>query len=214
MEIVAQEQNQRSEGPDARRRREAMIAVAQRMFFERGYAATSMSSVAAAVGGSKTTLWAYFPSKRALFEAVVDHLVERYGSMIENVPLHHGDLEKTLKRFGRVVLEVVVSPEVLALYRLVVGEGGRFAELGDLYHQKGPGRAEFRLQSFIGSQMTAGRLRTGDPKAAAAHFLAMCQANHAKEILFNLASPTSEQRLNLDVDVAVWAFLRTYATQN
>lgn len=40
-----------------------------------------MSSIAGQVGGSKTTLWAYFPSKEDLFAAVVDDVVEQYGHL-------------------------------------------------------------------------------------------------------------------------------------
>ncbi|MCU0892647.1 MAG: TetR/AcrR family transcriptional regulator, partial [Sandarakinorhabdus sp.] len=38
--------------------------------------------MAAAVGGSKTTLWNLFPSKLALFEAVVDAVVRDYGAAL------------------------------------------------------------------------------------------------------------------------------------
>src|SRR3546814_10314431 len=52
-------------------RRKAFVDAAREGFFANGYAGTTMSSIASTVGGSKTTLWSYFPSKEALFEAVV-----------------------------------------------------------------------------------------------------------------------------------------------
>ena len=46
-----------------RSRREAILEVAARSFFAHGYAATSMSSIAGELGGSKGTLWTYFPPR-------------------------------------------------------------------------------------------------------------------------------------------------------
>ena len=37
-----------------------------------------MSTIAAALGGSKGTLWAYFPSKEALFAAVLDDVTAAF----------------------------------------------------------------------------------------------------------------------------------------
>lgn len=201
-----------TELPGSRRwRRKAIIAVARDMFFEHGYGSTSMSAVAAQIGGSKTTLWSYFPSKQALFEAVVDDVVSRYGSLIEGVPLPDGNLEETLTRFGRAVLETVVSPEVMSLYRLVVAEAGRFPELGEFYYRKGPGRAELRLTEYLAGEMEAGRVQRGDPGVVARHFLQACQSQEAQKVILNLLRDPPEQAIAGDVKSAVSAFLRAHA---
>src|SRR4026208_346391 len=63
---------------EARRRdrRGAIIGVARRSFLNNGYAATTMSSIAAELGGSKGTLWSYFPGKEELFAAVLRETTE------------------------------------------------------------------------------------------------------------------------------------------
>lgn len=198
------------EAPSAREiRREAMVTAAREMFIENGYGQTAMSAVAAKVGGSKTTLWAYFPSKQALFEAVVDDLVDRFGSLIERVPLEGGDIEATLRQFGRAVVETVASPEVLAVNRLVVGEAGRFPELAELYQRKGPGRALFRLAAYIATETHKGRLYAEDADGAATYFIAMCEANHVRQCLFNQTA-ADRALLHRDVDAAIKAFLTAY----
>ncbi len=65
-------------------RRQAMVAIASDVFMEEGYAATSMSAIAARLGGSKGTLYNYFRSKAALFTAVVEELHD--GSMGRMAP--------------------------------------------------------------------------------------------------------------------------------
>src|SRR6185369_13165720 len=42
-------------------RRAQIIAMAREHFFDHGYDGTSMSAIATALGGSKGTLWNYFP---------------------------------------------------------------------------------------------------------------------------------------------------------
>ena len=55
-------------------RRLAILDVAKRSFLESGYSATSMSAISVELGGSKGTLWNYFPSKEELFAAVLEHV--------------------------------------------------------------------------------------------------------------------------------------------
>ena len=45
--------------------------MSREVFFEQGYTAASMSTIAARLGGSKGTLYNYFKSKEELFEAQV-----------------------------------------------------------------------------------------------------------------------------------------------
>lgn len=195
------------------KRRKTIVDIAREEFIENGYGSTSMSGLASKLGGSKTTLWKYFPSKQELFAAVIDDLVERYGIVIENVPLPDGSIEETLSNFGSAVLRVVLSQEVLSLYRLVVGEAGRFPELGEIYYRKGVGRAELRLSAYLESQIAASILQSMDSKIAAAHFLQMCQANYFQKRMLNLVQRVTSAQINADVQAAVDAFLRAHALE-
>ncbi len=52
--------------------RQALITAARRLFVANGWIATGMRDVAAEAGVATETVYAYFSSKRALFQAVVD----------------------------------------------------------------------------------------------------------------------------------------------
>ena len=97
---------------------------------EKGYAATTMSGIAAALGGSKGTLWSYFPSKEELFAAVLDDATTAYRSRLAEILDPDGDLAGTLRTLGVNLLTKITSPESVALYRLVASEAGRFPEMG------------------------------------------------------------------------------------
>ena len=59
-----------------RERRDKILEVASEVFRENGFEATSMSQIAALAGGSKGTLYNYFPSKASLLAAVVEKIWE------------------------------------------------------------------------------------------------------------------------------------------
>jgi TetR/AcrR family transcriptional regulator, mexJK operon transcriptional repressor len=71
-----------------------------------------MNAIAAAVGGSKTTLWNLFPSKLALFEAVVEAMMAEYGTALtvdlDNAP----DVETGLIRMGDSIMETALSDQI------------------------------------------------------------------------------------------------------
>ena len=191
-------------------RRQAFVAAAREAFFSNGYGGTSMSSIAAKVGGSKTTLWTYFPSKQELFAAVVDDLVERYSRALE-VPLDpEADVAESLRRMGRAVLQTIHSPPLIDLYRLTVGEAGRFPELARLFHERGPARGKARLQRYIREAMDRGKLRPGDPVDASRSFAGMLQTGTAELHRLGLAGRPDDAELEQEVDAAVETFLRAW----
>ncbi|WP_156106301.1 TetR/AcrR family transcriptional regulator, partial [Sphingobium sp. ba1] len=83
---------------EARRldRRDTILTVAKAYFLEHGYAGTTMSGIAAALGGSKGTLWNHFPSKEDLFSAVLDRVATAYRAQLSQILDPCGVLEPTL----------------------------------------------------------------------------------------------------------------------
>ena len=189
-------------------KRAAFVDTACELFFAQGYGATSMSSVAARVGGSKTTLWSYFPSKEALFAAVVDALIERYGQALDVAVPDAIELRDGLRRFGAATMRVAISPPVLALHRLIIGEAGRFPELGSLFHQRGPGRGEAGLAAWLETQMDRRVLRQGPPTRAARQFAQLCQAGVHQACLYGLQPFATADEIARDIEAAVDIFVR------
>src|ERR1700712_2620577 len=173
-------------------RRNAYISTARSAFFQNGYASTTMSAISAQVGGSKTTLWTYFPSKEDLFTAVVDDIVEHYGCALSvelSLVLPVADV---LEHYAAAMLSTMLSPPIINLHRIVTGEVGRFPELGRLFFEQGPKRGKARLAAYMKAVMEDGRLRKGDPAVAARQFLAMCQGNSFQLALYAIETPSPD----------------------
>jgi AcrR family transcriptional regulator len=104
-------------------RRNAIVEAATELFKEMGYERASMNELAKRFGGSKATLYGYFPSKEELFVAVVEavatgHLLEATQELAADAADGQPALEARLKRFGERMLKVLTHDEsALAVYR-------------------------------------------------------------------------------------------------
>jgi TetR/AcrR family transcriptional regulator, mexJK operon transcriptional repressor len=195
-------------------KRAAIVATARTAFFAHGYGATSMSSIAASVGGSKTTLWSHFRSKEELFAAVVDDIVERYGAALSiDLPVD-APVAQTLERFAAALMATILSAPIIDLHRLVTGEAGRFPELALVFWERGPRIGKARLAAYLAGAMADERLRRGDPMQAAVQFVALCQAEKFQHVILGMSEVPDAATLGRDVTVAVDAFMRIWATDN
>ena len=145
--VKAREPGKREQ--NRRNRRVSIVDVATRYFLDHGYAATSMSAIADEIGGSKATLWSHFSSKEELFAAVVDRQVALLEQAISaDVGAQCYSLDG-LRHYCRTFLRALLTPETLALYRIILGDGARFAELNTIFFVRGPAKAMDQLTRFF-----------------------------------------------------------------
>lgn len=191
-------------------KRQAFVNAAREGFLTNGYAATTMSTIAATVGGSKTTLWSYFPSKEHLFAAVLDDLAVLYceALTLELDPL--APVETELRRFGHVLVRTVFSEPIVALQRMVIGEAHRFPELGQMVFDRGPRLGKARFAAYIAGAMEAGKLRPGDAALAGGQFAALCKAELYQEAMFAIRMP-DPLVIEGTIAAAIDTFMRAWA---
>jgi AcrR family transcriptional regulator len=149
---------------DAKRR--AIIAVARDVFLAQGYAASSMSEIAAKLGGSKGTLYNYFRSKEELFGAFIAETCQGHAvAAFDNLSPFGagGDVREGMIALGVALLEILQDDHIVAVHRLVVAEAGRFPEIGQMFYQAGPRKGEVRFADFFQMAMDAGHVPPGDP---------------------------------------------------
>jgi TetR/AcrR family transcriptional repressor of mexJK operon len=182
-----------------------MLKVATRVFLERGYDATSMDAVALSAGVSKATIYSHFASKRALFVAIIDSLVQRMLRDIDRVAVDEIPPAQMLERFGRAYLDLALAARSLALHRLVVVEAARTPGLGKVIYRNGPMPLVAALATYLERQPA---LMVRDPRLAAEQFLGMV-LGHAQLRLLLGAEPQHQTRADIDrlVAQAVGIFL-------
>src|SRR5580704_13876255 len=114
---------------DALRLGQRILEVATELFLAEGYGTTTIEAVAARAGISKRTFYHRFDDKSALFAAVVHEIIEQIRPPA-GVPLIEGaTLRDVLRRLAGMILHAALSPQAIALHRLVMAESARFPEL-------------------------------------------------------------------------------------
>ncbi len=170
-----------------------------------------MSAIAAALGGSKGTLWAYFPSKEELFTAVVDQATTAFREQLSETLNPHGEIVPALRGFGLRLLEKIIMPDAISLHRLIVAEAGRFPELGRIFYERAPRLTVALLADFLAGAMERGQLRSDSPTDAAYFLMQMCMSRCQQKLLLALTNRVSDNEIADEVDRALNLFMCVYA---
>ena len=116
---------------------EAILLGALEAFTVQGYAAASMSQIAATAGVSKPTLYSYFKDKEGLFTALIEQILARARHPLDSLTIGHDPHafpEDVFRQIARtVVTEFASNQRLLLLMRLIIGESGRFPELAKTF---------------------------------------------------------------------------------
>lgn len=106
---------------DTSEKRESIVTAAIEAFQAEGYDNTSMDRIAEVAGASKRTVYNHFPSKEALFEAVVARFLGEI-SALKRIPYDPDrELEDQLSDFAAAKLRVLDNPVWLGLMRVGMG---------------------------------------------------------------------------------------------
>jgi TetR/AcrR family transcriptional regulator, mexJK operon transcriptional repressor len=103
-----------------------ILDIASALFLKQGYAATSLMQIVTASGGSLSTLYQTFQDKDGLFIAIVQRKAASLFAEIESSRAFSLPLEPGLTLLAKVMMDFLHSPDVIAIHRILIGEGWRF----------------------------------------------------------------------------------------
>jgi AcrR family transcriptional regulator len=162
----------KEQGRSAQKRR-AILDAATEVFLQKGYLATNMDEIAALAAVSKQTVYKNFPGKETLFVEIVSSVTNRASDRVhsEMPDLAEGeDIAEYLQRYAYRQLTIALTPRVMQLRRLVIGEVGRFPELARALFDGGPRRAMAAMAVLFERLSDRGVLAIDDPAVAASQF--------------------------------------------
>ena len=150
----------------------AILEGATRIFLEEGYAGTTMDRVAAAAGVSKPTIYSHFHDKEGLFNALMAQMVQKmqWAKCAQELRESPPELpEVVLPRLANEMLDSCIGKlERITFIRLVMGESGRFPELGRAFVQHAEKPALEALTHYL---TVCPNLHLPDPAVAARMFM-------------------------------------------
>ena len=140
-----------------------ILSAALDAFVENGYAATRLEDVAERANVSKGTLYLYFESKEALFQAVVREsivrLLERGEQLVER---YEGSSTDLIRELMRSWWEAVHESRLTGLPKLVLSESTNFPDVAKFYFVEVVQRARRLFASAIRRGIDRGEFRPVD----------------------------------------------------
>lgn len=145
--------------------RHELLAISQRAFAADGYAGTSLSRISELVGIQKASLYYHFPSKEALYLAVMEEIIKDLRQLVAEARLGEGDFSSRIDRLGLLVIDYLATNVDVGrlLAREMVG-GGPYMKSGG---SDDVAATLAVITGFLELGMQAGEFRRQDPKQLA-----------------------------------------------
>ncbi|WP_247645363.1 TetR/AcrR family transcriptional regulator [Agrobacterium tumefaciens] len=183
---------------------ERIIDAATTLFATRGFAGTSMEQVASRCGAGKDTVYRRFPSKIALFEAVVEHAHARAVARLKALPLAQGNALERLRTLMLEMLHINMEPDLIALKRITFSEAVVLQKKRPIPPQPDP--IMNRLIDAVQTAQDAGMVATGDVSLIANHLIQCLVAMPTSTAMMGSAEFDTRQSVDLHFD-RTWKWL-------
>jgi len=201
---------------DRKAQQDAILKATLEVLITSGYQKTTTLTIAKTCGISKNTLYSHFPSKEALFGALIQW---RVAAMNEHLVTAIDDpslsIEQTLKRFGHDLLEIVLSDVALAIYRAAMNSATshdlRFSKMCMKYGRE---PAAEKLKTVLEKARIRQELVFDDFEDAEHDLLGLLNGDINIRRLLGILPQPDETQIATIVDRAVGQFMRLYGPRD
>lgn len=189
-------------------RRQALLDAATEHFMAHGYEGTSLDMVIESAGGSRRSIYQYFENKEGLFAAAVDAQLDRIVEKLMPTLTPNDSPQRVLTDAGIAFVEALLSPQALAIFRIVIAEVKRFPDLGHRAYIKGPERAYALVSAYLSELNRMGVTEVDDPEMAARQLLEMMKGDLHLRALLEPGRSIAPAEIERHTHSAVTMFLR------
>jgi TetR/AcrR family transcriptional repressor of mexJK operon len=186
-----------------------VLQAAKKQFTEHGYEGASIDAIAETSGVSKVTIYSYFPTKAALFQAAITHRVESLFGPLEPARLDPRNPRAALTQIGRGFLALMRSPDVINQHRSLYGALGQETSAAENFFAAGPQKLVDSVAEYLRAAHRAGGLRVTDPAMAANQYLSLFLGLGQVRSLLGLTPPTKREDdalLKANIELMLRAF--------
>jgi AcrR family transcriptional regulator len=154
------------EPPKTRRRRKdarpgEIIAAGLAEFAESGFAATRLDDVAKRAGVAKGTIYRYFASKEALFEAAVQSRLSAVLDIDAQIDGFPGTTRDLLRIVIQTMYRQLVETDMRTILRILLADGARFPAITAFYHKAAVAKGRALLGRIVARGIARGEFRDG-----------------------------------------------------
>lgn len=191
-----------------RARMAKILEAATELFLKVGYEQASIDAILLQSGGSKSTLYAYFPTKEDLFRSVIDSIVAHEPGTALDIS---GNARLVLTEFAIGRQRVVLSPRHRAVLGLVLAERERFPDLAGIYFERGPFKSQRLLATYFEALRNREVLDIPDANEAAEFFIGMLMQHWHLQIFYVAGPLPAEAVMRQHAEHAVARFFAMYS---
>jgi TetR/AcrR family transcriptional repressor of mexJK operon len=190
----------------------AVLAGARAVFLAHGFSAATTDMIQKAAGVSKATVYARYPTKEALFTAVVEAECVRLLDDVRSTAIRPRKLHAVLAALAQAYLRLVLSADVLALFRAVVGEAPRFPALARRFYLVGPHGFNLIVERHLEEAAARGEVDFSPIglEMAAVHFVNLVRGEAQMQCLTHPGAVPSQARCDQWAAAAVTTFVRAF----
>ncbi len=181
-----------------------LIGAAEDIFLQKGYHTATMSDVAKAAGMSKKTVYQLIDSKAELFAVLLAH----HQSLLNfPEPLPGWTVGKILTEHLLCLARFLLSPEQIAIIRLIMAEYTHSPGLGRVFHEKRFNKAKSKLESCLAGLTSDQGMKLKDVREMSAMLFGMAIGEFHLGVLIGFRSAPSKAALESRIRRAVDIFL-------
>ena len=197
---------------ETRAREEEILQAAFDVFTEKGFHGARMLDVASRARASKTTLYARYPSKEALFEALMAWSTRQGTDALDAIAADETlDPLTALHRFAAQLLALMLQPKKLALFRIAVAEGNRLSAVGRTYSAFTRDHGTERVRTIVARLLKHRLIEINDRAEFGHSFIGLLQGElFMRALLGTIPSPGREE-IDRHARRAVTRLMRAYA---
>ena len=164
--------------------KQKILDKALELFSEQGYDAVSVGQIAKAVGITAPSLYNHFPSKQAIFDALVASTAARYEADTDRIDIHVQNAQRDIPVFTEISAEGLFEkvrqifeyslhdPVISRFRRMMTIEQFRSPELAALYSKRYVERILRYHAGIFRALIAAGEMTAEDPDALAMLYVA------------------------------------------
>jgi TetR/AcrR family transcriptional regulator, mexJK operon transcriptional repressor len=155
---------------EAERRHAVLLETALRLFLERGLDAVSIDEIAKQSAVAKRFIYGRYRDKSELFVAAIEHAVADRLDALHAFKLPQGRAAHGLLAFGRMLLDIVLQPQTVALHRLFISSAPRFPDLAKLFIARNRYRFVGEIERLLNHYAAKGEIELEAPQLIAEQF--------------------------------------------
>ena len=154
------------------------------LFSKKGYDAVSVGEIAKAVGIKAPSLYNHFPSKQAIFDAIVESTAEQYEADTDKIDIHVQNVQQDIPSFKNItedalfekvrpIFEYSIHNKAISQFRrMMTLEQFRSPKLAALYSERYVERIVQYHAGIFRALIASGEIPAADPDALAMMYVA------------------------------------------